>query len=274
VLIEKRERQTFMSQERMAIESNAMAENIERTDIINEMQAEALQTIAHDIRQPLLSLGLYSDIMGSQYENMPDIKEFAIKIRSCLTASENSIAIVENVLYSASIASQLSVKEITLARPLTMLEVIFSPILSATGIRLELPTAREQSISIWTNEHALNEILLNIVSNANKHAWHAGMESAKRISVMIKEVDDQLIELMIVDNGRGISTHDLDHIFEKGFQADPRPHGSGGSGFGLAIVRGLVNKLPGHTISVQSTLTLGTTFRIGIPRIDPQPQDD
>src|SRR5690606_20329622 len=62
VLIEKRERQTFMSQERMLIESHAMAENIERADLINEMQADALQTIAHDIRQPLLSLGLYADI--------------------------------------------------------------------------------------------------------------------------------------------------------------------------------------------------------------------
>ncbi len=270
VLIEKRERQTFMSHERMSIESNAMAENVERADLINEMQADALQTIAHDIRQPLLSLGLYADIIGSKYSEIPEVKKFSEKIRSCLTASENSITIVENVLHSAGVASQLDTKQIALARPLTMLDVVFFPILSAAGVRLALPNIEEQQIGVWTNEHALNEILFNLVSNANRHAWQRDpTASSKCISVTISTIDDDFVDLTVSDNGQGIESTDLERIFEKGFQVHARSNETESRGLGLSIVQGLVNKLPRHTISVQSSSNGGTAFHILVPRNNP-----
>lgn len=269
VLIEKRERQGFMSRERMSIESRALAENIERTDLINEMQAEALQTIAHDIRQPLLSLGLYADVMTSKYKDIPNIDDLAAKMKFCLAASENSIAIVENVLHSANIASRLNSTQITLTNPLTMLDVVFSPILSSTGIRLKLPPPSQQQISVWTNEHALNEILSNLVSNANKHAWFGITPRSKRILVTIEEVDHRFIEIVVADNGKGINPDDLDRVFEKGFRSNNQSSRPSGDGLGLSIVRGLINKLSDHEVSIQSTQSVGTTFRVRIPRFDP-----
>ncbi len=270
VLIERRERQTFMSQERMRIESHAMAENIERADLINEMQTEALQTIAHDIRQPLLSLGLYADIMRSKYDDTPSIRELAEQIKACLKASENSIIIVENVLHSAGEASQFNLTEITFVRPLTMLEIVFSPILAPAGVRLNLPDAHAQQIHVWTNEHALNEILSNLIANAGKHAWPKSSDRSKRISVVISRIDDKTAELAISDNGRGINPGDLDRIFEKGYRSPSEQKSPFGNGLGLAIVRGLVARLAGHSISVESSVGVGTTFRLRIPLTDPQ----
>lgn len=271
VIIERRERQVFISQERIVVESRAMAENLERADLINEMQSNALQTIAHDIRQPLLSLGLYADLVGSKYGNEPSIKDLANRIHACLKASENSVVIVENVLQSAGEASCFALKVTTLTHPLTMLDVVFSPILAARGVRLELPSASDQMTTVWTNEHALSEILLNLISNAYKHAWPQG-NIAKRISLAI-EHSPGFVTLIVRDNGQGIDESDLPRLFEKGFRSC-QPRESSGSGLGLAIVRGLVERLPGHEISVQSHQGSGTEFRIHIPTSDPEPGSD
>lgn len=273
VLIEKRERQTFISQERMTIESHAMAENIERADLINEMQSDALQTIAHDIRQPLLSLGLYADIVSSKYSDMPNVKDLADKITACLKASESSIIIVENVLQSANEASQFNISETDLSRVFTMLDVVFTPTLAAKGIRLQLPGAHQQQVRVWTNEHALNEILANLVSNALKHAWPLATERVKQLSLLVDSREIDFIEIVVRDNGCGIDADDLPRIFDKGFRADAGRHSVPGDGLGLAIVSALVDKLPFHAVTVQSTLNRGTTFRLRLPATDPESVD-
>src|SRR5690606_33475201 len=188
-------------------------------------------------------------------------------------ASENSINTVENVLHSANVASLLSSKQIALTGPLTMLDVVFSPILSSTGTRLRLPESAQQQLLVWTNEHALNEILFNLVSNANKHAWHGITGRVKEIMIAIEVIDVRFIDLVVTDNGVGIHSNDLDRVFEKGFRSQSQAQLPGG-GLGLSIVRGLANKLANHEISLQSIQGTGTTFRVRLPRFDPLGEDD
>lgn len=273
ILIEKRERQVFVSQERMTIESQAMAENLERADIVNEIQTNALQTIAHDIRQPLLSLGLYADLVGSKYGDEPTLKDLADRIQSCLKASENSLVVVENVLQSAGEAACFGLRETTLTRTITMLDVVFTPILASQGVRLELPDPSDQLTKVWTNEHALSEILLNLITNAYKHAWPQPFSASKQVSLQIQTLANRTVVITVGDNGCGIDAAFLTRIFEKGFRTD-ETEDSRGHGLGLSIVRGLVDKLPGHQVTVESTLGQGTWFRLQVPSSDPDPHAD
>src|SRR5690606_16300636 len=128
-----------------------------------------------------------------------------------------------------------------------------------------------QRIPVWTNEHALNEILSNLVSNAMKHAWRNSGDRAKRIAITINEAPDGYAALAVTDNGVGIESTDLERIFEKGFQSTSEIKADGGHGFGLAIVRALVSRMPGHEIAVESALGVGTTFRIRLPLTEPEP---
>jgi signal transduction histidine kinase len=75
--------------------------------------------------------------------------------------------------------------------------------------------------------------------------------------------DQKEAEIIFKDNGIGIDTENLNHIFEMFYRASEQ---SDGSGLGLYIVKNAVDKL-GGTIQVESTLGEGTEFKITLPNL-------
>lgn len=105
----------------------------------------------------------------------------------------------------------------------------------------------------------LQQIVWNLVSNAVKFTPKQGV-----IQVRLERVNSH-VEIVVSDNGIGISPDFLPHIFERFRQADSgttREHG--GIGLGLAIVRHLV-ELHGGTIHAASGRDTGSTFRVRLP---------
>lgn len=107
----------------------------------------------------------------------------------------------------------------------------------------------------------LHRITNNLISNALKFTDEQGI-----INVIVN-LDDSERELFlkIQDNGIGIATTDLPHIFDRFYQVETfsnRKHD--GTGIGLALVKELVQLLNG-TIQVNSELGSGTTFSVGLP---------
>jgi signal transduction histidine kinase len=103
------------------------------------------------------------------------------------------------------------------------------------------------------------KIVPNLISNALKFT-HEG-----RITVMVRE-DRSTVVLSVSDTGIGIPESEVPHIFDRFY----RVTGSGGRtqegiGIGLALVRELV-ALHGGTVTVESEVGRGTTFRVTLPR--------
>ena len=106
------------------------------------------------------------------------------------------------------------------------------------------------------------QIISNLVDNALKHT--------KLGSVRLGyEVKDEFLEFYITDTGAGISPELVDSIFERFVKADDNVRGTG---LGLSICKMLVEKM-GGSISVESELGKGTTFRFTLPLAE-QPQQD
>jgi two-component system NtrC family sensor kinase len=82
-----------------------------------------------------------------------------------------------------------------------------------------------------------------------------------RIDIMGREVDGGKIAVGVSDNGCGISGENLQKIFDPFFTTKKN---SGGSGLGLSITYGLVQRLGGQ-IAVESELGKGTTFTVTLP---------
>ena len=106
---------------------------------------------------------------------------------------------------------------------------------------------------------ALRRVLVNLISNAIKFTETGG------VTVEVREAGD-LIAISVMDTGIGMGSEDLEQIFEAFHQVDRSlTRKYSGTGLGLAIAKTLVELMEG-TISVNSELGRGSTFRVEIPR--------
>lgn len=110
------------------------------------------------------------------------------------------------------------------------------------------------------NSMELVTVLGNIIENAFEATINNKDE--KRVTLTINDLNDHL-EFIVEDNGLGIKKEDLDKIFLKGYSSN----NSKTRGIGLSLVEEKVQRLEGE-ISLNSTLNIGTIFKLVIPKED------
>lgn len=104
----------------------------------------------------------------------------------------------------------------------------------------------------------LKKALHNILENANRYTPNGGT-----ITVTVKSHDD-FVTIEMTDTGVGMTAESQNRIFERFYRADDS-HSTPGFGLGLPIAQSIIDKHQGW-IDVKSTLGVGTTFTIGLPR--------
>ncbi|TVR85764.1 MAG: response regulator [Saprospirales bacterium] len=132
----------------------------------------------------------------------------------------------------------------------------FETLAEGQNISLSYSSTAEDP-ELWFDAEKMEAILTNLISNAFKFTEPGG-----EISVKLSDNPNQLI-LEVADNGIGIPSEKLDHIFDRFFQAENKVESTiEGSGIGLAIVREFVELHKG-SIEVKSEVGQGTTFTLG-----------
>jgi len=110
------------------------------------------------------------------------------------------------------------------------------------------------------DEAALEQVLLNLLSNAVRHT-----APSDTITVAVSPVEDR-VEIRVADTGEGIDPELLPSLFDRFTRADSaRSRDTGGAGLGLAICHAIVDAL-GGTITVASPPEEGATFVVSLPR--------
>lgn len=112
--------------------------------------------------------------------------------------------------------------------------------------------------AVFVDQEMWEKIVLNLVSNAFKYTFEGEIRVGLRST-------DSAAELVVADTGTGIPPEALPQLFNRFYRvpgANGRTHE--GSGIGLSLVRELVS-LHGGSIEVESTLGLGSVFRVRIP---------
>jgi signal transduction histidine kinase len=114
---------------------------------------------------------------------------------------------------------------------------------------------------VMVDEHSIETILSNLVSNAIKYS-----NESKFIGINLSKKGKDII-LRVKDHGVGMSKNSIGHIFEKFYRAeDTLTAETKGYGLGLSIVKNLV-ELNGGSISVNSREGRGSTFTVTFPII-------
>jgi signal transduction histidine kinase len=151
-----------------------------------------------------------------------------------------------------------------------LLEVVreLKPLAGDVELKLEV----RRVVFVEGDRDRIKQALINVCMNALQHT------SADGTVICSLHGDTTNAIVTVQDTGTGMSPEDLEHIFERFYRADrsrSRTAGAvgGGAGLGLAIVKYIVEAHHG-SVSVQSTLGVGTTFSLQLPCIEAGSDDD
>jgi two-component system sensor histidine kinase FlrB len=221
--------------------------------------AELTTILAHEIRNPLASLELFAELIEKDRDGSAEwIANLRAGIRS-LAGTVNNVLTFHGAGSPALAPIELSLligSAIGFARPIA----------DQAAVSLEWSSSCEHAV-VMGNECALQQVVLNLVSNAIRHTppggrvrislrtdWSGGAESLK-CSTELKEF---IVEF--ADTGCGIRTDQIDRLFEPGFS------GSGDrTGLGLSVCAQIMKQHCGR-ISVSQHAAQGALFTLHIPQ--------
>ena len=223
-----------------------------------ESQKQFVQDASHELRTPIAIAQTNIEVL--EMDNKVTVKDYE-RLMGILKMNLERMSTLSEKLLLLSEGDQGKVNWATvdIALLLTELATEFKTKADESGISLELAPI-EQNIPVLGDAFRLKQALVNLVDNAIKYNRPGG---EVKISA---SADDAQVIVEIKDNGIGISQADQQRIFERFYRVDKsRSRAQGGSGLGLAIVRKIAEE-HGGTVSVESTLGEGSTFRITLPR--------
>jgi signal transduction histidine kinase/DNA-binding NarL/FixJ family response regulator len=124
---------------------------------------------------------------------------------------------------------------------------------------IELISRIKTGLCIKIDAQAVDRLVNNLIDNSVKYTNCGGR-------VMIElTADADTVELIVGDNGLGISAEEQEHIFESYYQVSHEKRNSQGMGLGLSIVKKIIEEVDG-SIRLESEPGRGTTFTVGLKR--------
>ncbi|PCC67853.1 Signal transduction histidine kinase [Nannocystis exedens] len=265
----------------MAIGLNMMGEELSHTmkalvrardEALAASRAKSafLANISHELRTPLNAIIGYAEIIR---EDLVDAGQEAltIDVDRLQIASRHLLNLIQDVLDLARIEAgrvDVRLELVDLRTLLHELQTTLAPSVKDAGNVLHTRVELERPL-IHTDPLRLQQILLNILGNANK--FTVGGD----ITLSARDHDEHgraFVDITVTDTGIGIPADKLESIFDAFTQVDDTStRRFGGTGLGLAISRRLCDLL-GGTIVVTSELRRGSTFRVRLPVDGPQPR--
>lgn len=212
-------------------------------------------SIAHEIRNPLSSLAIHTEILDNTLPMLTLAGEQYQRIKKSIMVLHSELERVMKILDRFFRLARSGVKESSYEDLNSILLEAFElvkPQCYEQGIKIEL--LLEKNIPfVYLNRDELLHVILNILINAMESLSEGGA-----ITMRSKKSDNSSY-IYIQDNGHGISSDDLKKIFSENFS-----HKNSGSGMSLILAKQLIEKLGGK-IAVKSDHQLGTIFSIELP---------
>ncbi|KRA84391.1 HAMP domain-containing protein [Altererythrobacter sp. Root672] len=277
-LLENEKRQVEAKNFEIEMARRAVEEKAEQLALTSKYKSEFLANMSHELRTPLNSLLILSKMLADNQQGNLNEKqtEFARTIHS---AGTDLLTLINDILDLSKVESgtvAIEIGDLSLARLRQHLERTFRQLASEKQLEFEVEFAEDLPATIRTDEQRLQQIALNMLSNAFKFT------SAGRVTLSVRRAREgwnrthpilgdveEAIEIAVSDTGIGIPEDKQKLIFEAFQQADGTTSRKyGGTGLGLSISREIASLLGGE-IQVRSTVGKGSTFTLYVPLRSP-----
>lgn len=232
---------------------------VEKLEQVNKLKTEFVSMISHELKTPLVSIQGYSEMLGMESKNLTEDQKTDVN-------EIHKNALVLGIIINDLLDTQkLDLKNIVLSKSEVDINTLvnnavqnFEPTTGKKSIKIK--TQIDERTVLFCDEFRLAQILNNLIKNAIEAIDHKdGL-----ITLSVKKGPDEIV-FSIIDNGSGMSKHQLNNLFNKFYQTDTSlSRKKGGSGLGLYIVNELI-KLHGGESWVESEVGKGTAFYFSIP---------
>jgi len=238
------------------------AERLRRAD---EMKSRFLSNTSHELRTPLSSIRALAQLLLDRMDgDLTEEQERQVKFIA--NAASDLSELVNDLLDLAKIEAgrvETHVEPVVVENLFRALKGMLRPLVDEARVELIFePSGIEEPF--YSDEGKISQILRNFISNALKFT-----EQGSVLVFAAHDPEADTIAFAVADTGIGISPDNLQLIFEEFSQIEhPLQRRSKGTGLGLPLCRKLADLLGGR-VDVSSTLGVGSTFTLTLPRTPP-----
>lgn len=230
---------------------------------VARMKDDMLAVVSHELRTPLTPIKGSAQLLLRRWERMAEAQRESL-LGQVLSSADHLNRLVDDLLLVAQLSTAANPAPKIALTPIDLCVVVEE---GADALQVGHP---DHVISVDCPEQLtglsdplrLRQIVDNLVVNACKFS-----DPGTTVSVTLRRDGNEAV-LAIQDQGRGIAAGDLERIFERFERVeDPLVMTTSGAGLGLYIVRALIHAL-GGTITLDSTLDVGTTATVRLPLLN------
>ena len=241
-------------------------ENLEAANIqlaeANRARSNFLSSMSHELRTPLNSIMGFADLLKRQFFGSLNQKQVGFSCQIGESA-RHLLDLINDILDTAKIDAgmmELEIDEVDLGKFVDSILSSLKPQFDSKRLKvdsqIDIPSG-----TIRVDRRKLKQILINLLSNAQKYSHEGG-----HIELRVYVPEDSLIRFEVIDSGIGIKEIDQEAIFSEFHQVNrKRDEALGGAGIGLALSRRLVDLLGGQ-IGVVSEEGRGSVFWFTVPQ--------
>ena len=241
----------------------------------NKAKTDFLSTMSHDIRTPMNAI---IGLTAIAEKNLGDVESTGESLRKISLAGNHLLTLINDILDISKVESgklKLSPLTFSIVETVENLVNISQPMIKEKNLEFSFHINQMEKEYLYADQLRLNQIYINILSNAIKYTEPGG-----RISVDMREEESPTsgcvrLTYTVADTGIGMSPEFIENMYQPfSRQVDSRVNSIQGTGLGLAITKQMVD-LMGGTIVCKSEQGKGTTFTVvlDIPVSERQRED-
>ena len=257
-------------------QQEALEQALQMAKSASRAKTTFLNNMSHDIRTPMNAIIGYTRLAKAHLDNSDQIKDYLGKIAQ---SSDHLLSLINDVLDMSRIESgkmNLNEKSENLSNIIHMLKDIVQADIRSRRIEFFVDSADVSDEEVICDKLRLNQVLLNVLSNAIKYTPAGGTVSMRIMQLGVTDTGYGKYEFRVKDSGIGMNAEFLKTIYDPFTRVTSSTvSGIQGTGLGMAITKNIVTMMGGE-IQIQSEENVGTEvvitfdFKLGCQHKEPE----
>ena len=257
-------------------QQEALEQALQMAKSASRAKTTFLNNMSHDIRTPMNAIIGYTRLAKAHLDNSDQIKDYLGKIAQ---SSDHLLSLINDVLDMSRIESgkmNLNEKSENLSNIIHMLKDIVQADIRSRRIEFFVDSADVSDEEVVCDKLRLNQVLLNVLSNAIKYTPAGGTVSMRIMQLGVTDTGYGKYEFRVKDSGIGMNAEFLKTIYDPFTRVTSSTvSGIQGTGLGMAITKNIVTMMGGE-IQIQSEENVGTEviitfdFKLGCQHKEPE----